>query len=198
MPTGYTHSVQSGEVTTFAEFALQCARAFGACIEMRDDPTDTPIPERFKPSDYHEKALAADRAELARVEKMTEAECKVAARAEHDEEVARRNESDARAREGVARYQAMLTEVQAWNPPTSEHAGLKSFMVQQLVDSIKWDKPFYADEPPPALLPADEWKRTKIAELMKSIDRHTEGYAEDVQRAEQRTQWVRQLRESLK
>lgn len=198
MPTGYTHAVQSGEITTFKDFALRCARAFGACVEMRDDSTDTPIPDEFQPSDYHQRGLEQDRAELARVEKMTENECVLAAMGEHAAEVARRNESDNKAREGVARYQAMLAEVQAWSPPTSEHAGLKSFMVQQLVDSIKWDGPIYVNEPNPDLMPPAEWKRAKVAALMKSIDRHIEGYAEGVARAASRTQWIRQLRDSVK
>lgn len=48
MPTGYTADVQSGKVTDFAEYAMNCARAFGALVLMRDDPSDADIPERFE------------------------------------------------------------------------------------------------------------------------------------------------------
>lgn len=53
MPTGYTHGVQDGTVTEFRDFALICARAFGATILMRDDPMDAPIPDEFQSSTYH-------------------------------------------------------------------------------------------------------------------------------------------------
>ena len=34
MPTGYTYKI--GEGASFKEFVMACARAFGACVEMRD------------------------------------------------------------------------------------------------------------------------------------------------------------------
>ena len=43
MPTGYTADIQDGKITTLREYALSCARAFGALIMMRDDPHDAPI-----------------------------------------------------------------------------------------------------------------------------------------------------------
>lgn len=60
MPTGYTSGVAVGKVTDFREFALQCARAFGACISLSDESSDTPIPEEFKPDSANsEKVLSA-------------------------------------------------------------------------------------------------------------------------------------------
>ena len=57
MPTGYTLELYDGKDITFEEFVLKCARAFGALINMRDEPRDAPIPERFEPSYYHLKEL---------------------------------------------------------------------------------------------------------------------------------------------
>jgi len=45
MPTGYTCQVQDGMITEFKEFALLCARNFGACITLRDEPLSPDIPE---------------------------------------------------------------------------------------------------------------------------------------------------------
>ena len=45
MPSGYTEGVASGKVTEFKEYALLCARAFGACISLRDEPLSLEIPE---------------------------------------------------------------------------------------------------------------------------------------------------------
>jgi len=70
MPTGYTAKLmESGQ--TFQDFVMQCARAFGACVMMRDDPMDAPIPERFEPSDYNVKRLAEAKAELVKLQAMT-------------------------------------------------------------------------------------------------------------------------------
>ena len=62
MATGYTHSIKND--ITFEQFALLCARAFGACIEMRDDPTDKPIPKKFKVDSYHAKELKEAKTKL--------------------------------------------------------------------------------------------------------------------------------------
>ena len=37
------------------------------------------------------------------------------------------------------RYDAMESQVLAWEPPTPDHQGLKNFMLNQIVDSRKFD-----------------------------------------------------------
>lgn len=74
MPTGYTASVQDGKITEFRDFAMQCARAFGATITMRDDPSDAPIPEAFEPENYNAKRLIEAQEEIARLNAMTDDE----------------------------------------------------------------------------------------------------------------------------
>lgn len=53
MPTGYTVGIADGKITTFEQYAMTCARAFGALVMMRDDPFDAPIPEEIKVADYY-------------------------------------------------------------------------------------------------------------------------------------------------
>jgi hypothetical protein len=57
MPTGYTAKLME-EGQSFPEFAMRCARNFGALIMMRDESLDVPIPEQFEPSDYYRKKLS--------------------------------------------------------------------------------------------------------------------------------------------
>jgi len=38
MPSGFTSDIYDGKKITFKDFTLKCARAFGACIHLRDDP----------------------------------------------------------------------------------------------------------------------------------------------------------------
>lgn len=56
MPTGYTWDIK--DEITFEQFIMNCARAFGALVEMRDEPRDKKIPDELKPSDYHNKELS--------------------------------------------------------------------------------------------------------------------------------------------
>jgi len=41
MPSGYTSDLYEGKNISFTQFALQCARAFGAAIDQRDDACAT-------------------------------------------------------------------------------------------------------------------------------------------------------------
>lgn len=50
MPTGYTYPVCEGKITEFPDFALSCARAFGALISMREEPMDAPLPDEIAAS----------------------------------------------------------------------------------------------------------------------------------------------------
>jgi hypothetical protein len=85
MPTGYTSDLYGGKEQDFRSFALSCARAFGALITMRDDPVDTPIPERFEPSTYSDRELSRAQDRLIELSDLTEAEAdREAATAFHD------------------------------------------------------------------------------------------------------------------
>lgn len=196
MPTGYTADVADGKVTDFAKFAMQCARAFGALVSMRDEPSDAAIPETFEPCDYHVNALRDARAELARLKGMTideqEAACRKASQEAQDfwdryeaEKVAKRK-----------RYEAMLARVEAWEPPTSEHVPMKEFMSKQLRESIDFDcGPAYCARPEPKK--RSEWYVKEIEEAASNVARHEAEHAKEVERARGRTEWVRALRSSL-
>lgn len=75
MPTGYTADLTLD--TPFERFAMRCARAMGACVMMRDDPMDAPIPDKWEPDDYYRKRLEDAKAKLAAAEEMPKAELQV-------------------------------------------------------------------------------------------------------------------------
>lgn len=197
MPTGYTADVQSGKVTDFKTFAWQCARAFGALITMRDDPSDARIPEEFKPDDYYLTAVQQAEVRLGRVLAMTPAECDGAAKREHDEAEKYAADYVAKKAQERQRYQAMIEKVEAWKVPSSEHAEMKSFMLEQLRKSIDFD---CGDGYTPAvepLLSGVDWRHQQIARLTQALDRSRESLREEEERCRKRSEWVRQLRESL-
>lgn len=196
MPTGYTHCVQKGEVTSFREFAIRCARAFGATIDMRDEPADAEIPERFEPhTDYHDKALQKARNDLEVYRSMSHEQCAKAAQSAHVKAVADWKEREAERNRQATRYTNMIAKVEAWEPPSSDHVELKNFMLQQLRQSLDfdcghvWDRPV-AEDP-------ETWRATQIERCERWIKYHEKGRAEEVERTESRNRWLRQLRESL-
>lgn len=196
MPTGYTHRVADGKVTTLREFAMLCARAFGATISMRDTPTDTPIPEKFEASTYHRQELVKARAKLARLERMSPIEAQREMQQNHSSAMACWRDSSIRDAQQRARYLAMIEQVTAWHAPTPEHAGLKDFMLQQLRDSMKFDcGGKYLTMPRLQRWP--EWLSEQIIKTAERAAYHASKQADDDHRAMMNTDWVCKLRQSL-
>ena len=196
MPTGYTASVQSGEITEFSDFVMSCARAFGALINMRDEPTGAEIPERFEPSDYNLKRIDEVKAEKARLLSLSPDQIEAERDAAEAERVTGREEYLSKQKLQRERYEAMLEKVNEWIPPSPDHDEMKSFMQKQLSESIDFDcsHSTFNIEPLP---PADEWHSDRVGQAEKDIAYYTQRHREEVARTEGRNEWLRQLRESL-
>lgn len=78
MPTGYTYKINEGkEEVTGRTFLMDCAKAFGACVTMRDESSDTPIPEEFKPNTHYQKQLEDSKKRLLEVQQLSDEDCEV-------------------------------------------------------------------------------------------------------------------------
>lgn len=194
MPTGYTYPVVEGKITEFPEFAMSCARAFGALISMREEPMDAPVPEEFAPNtDYYDKRIAAGKARLGELLVMTSAEAAAAALAEHEKAIADRDRYLVDKGVEVSRINSMLAKVRAWEPPSPDHAEVKKFMVDQLSISL----PGNYVPTIPSLLDGPAWRSAQIADLDKQIIRDQSERDKEIERAAGRTEWVKKLRASL-
>jgi hypothetical protein len=196
MPTGYTADIEKG--ITFQQFALNCARAFGACVTMREDPSDKPIPNEFKPSDYHKKQLAKAERELRKIQTISPEEASRQAETSY--------QNSKRANDGYikncinlrAKYNAMLTQVRAWNPPSKNHSEFKQFMIQQIESSIRFDcGTDYHIQNAPKLMSGKKWRQEQIRGLHQDIEYHTKETHKETERTNGRNLWIKQLRESL-
>lgn len=197
MPTGYTDKIKDG--ISFPEFALNCARAFGACVTLRDEP-DEPIPEVFEPTNWHLERIKEAEAELKRLEAMSYIEALGAMKKEVSEQLQYHREGIEKDRKLKESYEAMLAQVNDWLPPTKDHYWLKEFMQQQIRDSIEFDCNGTYHEDAILLLEAitvDKWLEEKIESAKRQIIYNTEQQDKEVVRTDSRTEWIRDLRKSL-
>ncbi|AKF13648.1 hypothetical protein PHIN3_385 [Sinorhizobium phage phiN3] len=196
MPTGYTHAVAEGEITSLRDFVLSCARGMGALICMRDDPADAPVPEQFEPDveHYNERIIdAAERIEMLREATPETIEALVAkANADALEYHNKRVDTYKRTKK---RYKDMIAKVEAWQGAPE---GIKEFMLQQLNSSIEFDCHRDPSDDVPTVWTAERWLAYEIEDLQDDIKRYTRYRNEEVERVAARNEWLRQLHESLK
>jgi len=195
MPTGYTLDLHDGKDITFEEFALKCARAFGALIDMRDEPIDTPTPEKLEPSDYHLKELEKAAKRFEEIKDWDDEKAQEEAERLYQEALKKREESIKKIEQIRKRYEDMLLKVRQWKPPTPDHEGLKKFMIQQLEESIEFD--CFIPEMPQRLS-GEELRKQQIEKILSDIEYHGKEYVEEVNRVYERNKWLLLLRKSLK
>lgn len=196
MPSFYTEKIGKG--ITFQKFAMCCARAMGACIIMRDEPANAEIPKSFKPSTYNAKQLRKAQKHLATVSAMPLSACAAAAGEAYEKAKSFRDKEISERSELKLKYERMLSEVNAWNPPTADHVGMKEFMTEQIVQAINFDcDTSYFGECPPLRMSAKNWKAAEIAAAAKDIVYHQKAQDEEVERTNKRNAWLKELRKSL-
>lgn len=197
MATGYTYPVCEGDIT-FTEFALSCARAMGACIMQRDDPSDVSPNLDEKVDDYYRTSVEDDERELAELKAMTQDEIDRGFYKYLTDRKASYESSLAETKVKVTRLKRMLKLVEGWKPPTPDHENYKKFMVSQLTETLDWeDRPPY-DKPEDALKTAGEWYKIQLDCAERSLKRSRESYAEAVKSVTARNKWKRELIESIK
>jgi hypothetical protein len=183
MPTEYTAKLmEKGQ--DFDEFVMTCARAFGACILMRDD--------------FYETSLKAARAELLRLESMTNQERIDFGVAKKAERIFSLNKSVETDRAENARLEEMRDKVQKWNPPSPDHVELKNFMLNQI--EISMNSFGYYERELAKLNAASPYElyAEVVGETQRGIESYEQGRSEEQERTADRNKWIKQLRESLK
>ena len=196
MPTGYTSAIKDD--ISFEQFALQCARAFGALITMRDDPNDAEIPDSFEPSPFYQENIDKATTELIAIMDVSASEAKRLAKKQYDDQVDYIKKQMKKNNELREKYKAMLQKVRAWEPPSKDHVEMKKFMVDQIVQSIDFDcsNEYYLKSYPQPLT-GEQYKASEIKRLSHDIEHYTTELKKEKDRCEERSLWVRKLKESL-
>lgn len=194
MPTGYTSPiVDSSTPITLRQYVLRCARAFGACVELHDESLDTPLPKSFKPSSYHRNAANKARATVKRLSKMTKVQRVVYNKTEQAQMIKMCEDYIAKSAAENKRYYDMRALVEAW-APAPEIIELKSFMLQQIDLSIEKDD-YWNDQL--AQAKETDYYTVNLAAAKRDIKYHTQEYAKEIERINQRNLWLKTLRNSL-
>ncbi len=196
MPTGYTAELmEKGQ--DFKTFVMRCSRAFGALIELRDEALDAPIPEEFKPSTYSSDALARAVGQRQRLEAMSNDERTRFGLREQAGLIKSLKASLEKDQAENARLNGMEEQVKAWQPPSADHKELKAFMLEQIKISkhdLIYCKASIAEAEKKA--PVDFYADAAIR-AEQDIAYYTKQLKDDQKRANERTLWVKQLRDSL-
>lgn len=194
MPTGYTAVIEERDIS-FKEFALTCARAFGALVEMREEPLSAKISDKLKPSDHYQKTIKTSQEDLAIIRGMLDSEAEESAKVEYLDEMLRVEESLKRRNKHLIRYKKMLAAVHAWVPPTPDHCELKQFMIDQIKISMpRNDEDYYKF---PERIDGKRWRANQIQRISDHIACYEREYAAECERVTGRNQWIKALRESL-
>lgn len=202
MPTGFTEPIYNGEDITFEQFANSCLRNFGIYLRFKYEYPNLSryeIPSKIMPSDYYKKRYEEAKAEYEKhiatpkTKEELEAEYSI-----YVNGVIKRNENRVKENEALKnRYNAMLSKVRSWVPPSEDYNGIKEFMESQLINSLDFDccRVFVED-----IIPKDEWiqKQSNRTDLIESMNYNLEHYNKAVVAAEDDTQWLKIFSESIK
>lgn len=183
MPTGYTNKIVDGQ--SFNDFLMGCARNFGAL--------------EFKPSEYHSKRLEETNQKLQELQKMTLEQKQLESQKEYEVKVQSREKSLSENTDLVNKYNAMLKKAMNWTPPSPDHEGLKTFMIEQITRGRDFDDMTrYYKNNPIEKLSLDNWCATQLGNCLRDIEYHTKDLKEEFEKCAVRTLWVKQLRNSIK
>ena len=194
MANGYTYGIEENPNFTAKDFALTCARAFGAFIHQRDQPLSE-LPKAPEMDSY-----PVQRLERALKEKAdwnaTSLEDKRAQWEEYTRNLqAQYTEQVQEYKVMSKRYAEMRASVEAWQVP-EELDNLKNFMLKQIDESVRWS---WDEEPSaPNLQSFEEWLEPREGWLDQSITRALECLAKAQKLHEDRVAYAEMLYEAVK
>lgn len=199
MPSGYTAKLYEGKPQEFSDFALNCARAIGYAVLMKDDGTGPVTVEGVKgDTEYHKTSILQAGMRMGEITAMSDVQLDERARTQYTKRLKQHLRSNQEGRVLRSRYLNMLSQVEAWSPPTPDHEHLKDHMTDQLKTSISFDCPSRDPfEGHPVLLSAEEFRQQELGLAQRGFDHNISFFTEQVESNLRRVLWVEQLQASL-
>ena len=210
MPTGYTSFIEDGKVKTAKQFLHLCLRAFGVCINMRDDSlklTDD-YAEDLKKSyqgeiDYHKKKLEAARKELDRIQQMSEEELCAQYIEDTTRDIEYYKEHNNQQNSNLVEYSRIREGIQNWDCG-EKFKSIKDFALNQI--DISMDKSDYYEEElkkcgkptREGFLKVKDKYTKKVTDHAKwEVDYHTEELEKAIKRRDENLAFYNEFKEEL-
>lgn len=193
--TGYVHEMVKNDLN-FNQFVWCCARAFGALINMREAPTDAPIPEEVTPSSFYANALKDSQKEVKRLNKMTNEQKIRYGERKKKESISSLKKSIKEQEDTNKKINTMIDQVNEWQPK-EEQKSLKDFILQQLKSSLE-----KTDHLQNELENKEKIDPLELFHLHLSIENNSVQYyeaqvAKEKRNLQETNQWLKNLRESV-
>ena len=201
MPTGYTADFETKDVS-FTDFVWRCARGFGALSHMRDD-FNQPLNYPNINCDYYDNEISEYQKELLYFDQISDDDLRASLVSETEKNIKIFAERVAEKVKLSLKYNDMLDKVNDWNPPTSNHIALKSFMIEQLKTSIdydcnvKFDLSQIEDLKLKSSIDLDIYRKNKINEIKLRMQRCMDYRKSDLERNRNNCQWISELNNSV-
>lgn len=167
---------------------------------MRDEPQNAEIPEAFEASTYHKEAIEKAAMELKELLAIEPATAAAKAKEAHQKHIDYHTKAIAKDEALAEKYKAMLAEVEAYKSPSPDHDNFKKFMADQITESIKFDcsSNYHREAIESAkLMSGAEWILAEKKRLEDSMEYHKREYQKELDRTNERNEWVKKLRDSL-
>ena len=195
MPTGYTACMLEG--ADFETFAMVGMRAFSAAAHMRDEPVSKPYEPR-RPSEYYADRLKEAQAKLVELESLSLDDRLVHAVQDYNKKCAFFQEHIDRRRANNMKLDAMLAQVEAFCPPTPDHANFKRFMICSIKESASdGDATYFERElkklkKPKTIADAEEWYREQHGRVVQEVASRSADLTKDLQVCKEVNEWAKQ------
>lgn len=199
MATGYTYSVQTGEITELKDYILSCAKSFGAFIHMRDDKISPEI--KYKEiGEYYSRQLENTKNEFEAFKLLSDEAIQKQLDESYERRVQELKDGLKRFDEQKQRYLDMIKKVEKWIPPTEDHVKLKEFALEQLNGSLEFDcsdrsREYYLKKPFKDSI--ESYRAYKIKSYLKDLEYYSKCYRNELESVEKTNKWIKDLVESL-
>lgn len=210
MPTGYTSFIENGKVRTAKQFLHLCLRAFGVCINMRDDSLEVKddytkdLLKGFQEDiDYHKKHLKIAEKKLSEIKSISEEELCEKYIKETKERIKdlQRGQTDEFNKYGD--YLRIRESINNWNC-NPKFQNVKDFALEQIRISIPTGS-YYEEElakiGKPTVEGFQEKKEEYLQKLIKDaqwdVDYHKEELEKVIKRRDENLKFYNEFKEEL-
>lgn len=196
MPTGYTAGIGNGSITSFGQYAKNCARAFGAFIHLRDDP-NAPLTDKIEPDSYYTRRIYELEKELSDFQSKSEKDLVDEFNIYKSDTINRISKSIEEDLILQNKYEAMLALAKQFKAPTPQHEEYAKFIVKQLESSISFDcdTSGYNTKRLKEVneLTYEVWYSDKLYQLKSNLDFNKNKASEAINMASSKTEWIQLL-----